>query len=710
MSGIKYPHIRRDESNFNSYHGQKVLDPYFWLEDSDSEETKKFVEDQNSITAEYLNDCEVKSKLYDRLKELWDYPKYGCPFKRGSRYFYFYNSGLQNQSVMYVQESWSAEAKVFLDPNEIAPDGTISIQGYEFSIDSNCFAYGLSQNGSDWYKIKFKDVSTKEDLPDVLENVKFSCMSWTHDNKGLFYNRYPKIEGKQDGTETSSNKNQKLYYHRMGTDQSEDILCAELPENPDWLLGAEVSEDGRYVLFSVRNGYYPVNKLYYVDLETLGYEIKDRLPCVKLIDNFDAEYVYIANNGTMFTFKTNLNAPKYKVINIDFAKPEMESWKTLIEEDEKDVIEWVGCVNKDKLVVCTLHDIKNKLFIHSLVDGTRLCQLPLDAGAVIGYSGQRNQTEIFYKFTSFLAPGTIFHWDLSDESSEPKVFREIEVKGFNASDYETEQVFVESKDGTKVPVFIMHKKGIFLDGNNPCLLYGYGGLNFPIMPEFSIKRLIFIQHLGGVLAIANIRGGTEYGEDWHRAGTCERKQNVFDDFQVAAEYLVKNKYTSSEKLAIEGRSNGGLLVAACANQRPELYKCVLCHVGLLDMLKFHKFTIGHIWVTEFGCADKENEFEYLINYSPLHNIRKPEQENSQYPAMLLLTADHDDTVVPLHSFKFISELQHVMGSAENQTNPLLIRIEMKAGHGEGKPTAMLIEEAADSYAFLAKNIGAVWKN
>eukprot|EP00795_Rhopilema_esculentum_P008129 gene8129-14051_t len=297
MSGIKYPHIRRDESNFNSYHGQKVLDPYFWLEDSDSEETKKFVEDQNSITAEYLNDCEVKSKLYDRLKELWDYPKYGCPFKRGSRYFYFYNSGLQNQSVMYVQESWSAEAKVFLDPNEIAPDGTISIQGYEFSIDSNCFAYGLSQNGSDWYKIKFKDVSTKEDLPDVLENVKFSCMSWTHDNKGLFYNRYPKIEGKQDGTETSSNKNQKLYYHRMGTDQSEDILCAELPENPDWLLGAEVSEDGRYVLFSVRNGYYPVNKLYYVDLETLGYEIKDRLPCVKLIDNFDAEYVVSIQNA-----------------------------------------------------------------------------------------------------------------------------------------------------------------------------------------------------------------------------------------------------------------------------------------------------------------------------------------------------------------------------------------------------------------------------
>lgn len=704
----EYPKVRRDDDHVDVYHEAKVKDPYVWLEDPDSEETKKFVEDQNAVTMPFLQSCKVKDKFYERMKDLWNYPKYGCPFKRGSRYFYFYNSGLQNQSVLYVQKTWGAEAEVFLDPNSLADDGTISIKGYSFSEDGKYFAYGLSKNGSDWCKIKFMKVEDQEDLPDILENVKFSCMSWTHPHKGLFYNRYPKSDSKQDGTETSANLHQKLYYHVLGTNQSEDVLCVELPENPKWHIGAEVSDDGQYVLITVRNGCDPVNKLYYVDLEKLDCKIEGALPYVKIVDNFDAEYDYISNNGSVFTFKTNLNAPRYKVINIDFKKPESEHWATLIDEHAKDVIEWVSCVHGNRLVVCCLHDVKNKLYLHNLDNGERFKELPLDVGTITGFSGERKQNEIFYKFTSFLTPGKIYHCDMAAEKVEPKIFRDIQVSGFDASNFTIDQVFVTSKDGTKIPMFIVHKKDIPLDGSHPCLLYGYGGFNISITPAFSVKRIIFIQNLGGVLAIANIRGGGEYGEEWHRAGTSAQKQNVFDDFQAASEYLIDSKYTSTNKLSIEGGSNGGLLVAACANQRPDLYKCVIAQVGVLDMLKFHKFTIGHAWTTDFGCSDNKEDFQYLLKYSPLHNIRKPEKDNVQYPAMLLLTADHDDRVVPLHSFKYIAELQHEIGRSKQQTNPLLIRIDTKAGHGGGKPTAMVMEECADTYGFLAKNVDAVW--
>eukprot|EP00794_Sanderia_malayensis_P012304 gene12304-13573_t len=675
---IEYPKVRRDETCFLDFHGNKIADPYVWLEDPDSEETKKFVKEQNELTLPYLDGCELKEKLYN--------------------------------SALFVQNEKDAPAEVFLDPNELAKDGSISIKGYDFTEDGEFLAYQLSKNGSDWCHMKFMKVATKEDLPDVLENVKFSCISWTGDGKGVFYNRYPKSDSKQDGTETETNLHQKLYYHVLGTNQSEDILCLECPEEPRWHIGAEVTLDGKYVLITVRNGCDPVNKLFYVDLDAINHKIEGILPYTKIVDNFDAEYEYISNDGTIFTFKTNKDSPRYKVINIDFSKPEMENWTTLIEQQEKDVLEWAKCVNENVLAVCYTHDVKHKLYLHNLSDGKRIRELSLDVGRIQGFSGHRKQTEIFYKFTSFLTPGTIYHLDLSNDKAEPKIFRDIKVTGFDASNFQTDQIFVPSKDGTLTPVFIVHRKGVTLDGTMPCLLYGYGGFNISIAPMFRVSSVVFMQHLGGVFAVANIRGGGEYGEEWHRAGTHERKQNVFHDFQAAAEYLIANKYTSPNKLTIEGGSNGGLLVAACANQRPELYKCVVAQVGVMDMLKFHKFTIGHAWITDYGCADEEKDFQYLIKYSPLHNIRKPVQPDVQYPAMLLFTADHDDRVVPLHSFKFIAELQHVVGRLDNQTNPLFIRIDTKAGHGGGKPTAMVMDEIADKYSFIAKNTTASWQD
>uniref|UniRef100_A0A8C5PPG9 Prolyl endopeptidase n=1 Tax=Leptobrachium leishanense TaxID=445787 RepID=A0A8C5PPG9_9ANUR len=641
-TSFQYNEAVRDESAVDDYHGIKISDPYRWLEDPDSEQTKAFVESQNNITVPFLEKCPVRKVFKDRMTELYDYPKYSCHFKKGNRYFYFYNSGLQNQRVLYVQESLDAEPRIFLDPNTFSEDGTIALRGYAYSEDGEYFAYGLSESGSDWVTIKFMKVSTQEELPDVLKRVKFSCMSWTHDGLGIFYNCYPEQDGKSDGTETSTNLHQKLFYHVLGTDQSKDFLCAEFPEEPKWMGGAEVSDDGQYVLLSIREGCDPVNRLWYCDLHKLPGGITGILPWVKLIDNFEGEYEYITNEGTVFTFKTNRNAPNYKLINIDFSDPEESKWKELIPEHNKDVL------------------------------------------------------------------GIIYHCDLNGDSMEPRVFREITVKGFNPSDYQTVQVFYPSKDGTKIPMFIVHKKGIKLDGSHPAFLYGYGGFNISITPSYSVSRLIFVRHLGGILVIANIRGGGEYGETWHKGAIFGKKQNCFDDFQCAAEYLIKEKYSSPQKITINGGSNGGLLVAACANQRPDLFGCAIAQVGVMDMLKFHKFTIGHAWTTDFGCSDNKEDFEWLYKYSPLHNIKALQDNGTQYPAMLLLTADHDDRVVPLHSLKFIATLQHVVGRNKNQTNPLLIHVDTKAGHGAGKPTAKVIEEVSDMFAFIAKCTGINW--
>ncbi|KAK3598929.1 hypothetical protein CHS0354_036244 [Potamilus streckersoni] len=707
MGKFSYPKVRRDEDVFDDYHGQKIADPYRWLEDPDSEETKAFVDAQNDLSRPFIDQCPVKHKLYKRIKEMWDYPKYSCPALHGESYYYYFNTGLQNQSVLYVQDSLDGESRVFLDPNKLSEDGTSSIAGTAFSKNGKVFAYGLSESGSDWVKIQFKHAPSAEDLPDTLERVKFSSMSWTHDHKGIFYNKFPEHEGKSDGTETTTNLNQKLYYHLLGTDQSKDVLIAEFPDNPKWMSGAEVTECGCYLVLSVREGCDPVNRFYYYDLQTPENSITGLLSFVKVVDNFDAEYEYITNEGTVFTFKTNLNSPNYKLINIDISKPEMENWITLVEEHEKNVLDWVACIHGNKLVLCYLEDVKHNLYIHDLETGKEIMKLPLDVGTIVGYSGKKKDSEMFYQFTSFLTPGIIYRCNFVDGKYEPKVFREIKVKDFDFNKFETCQVFYPSKDGTKIPMFLVYKKGIAKDGNNPVMLYGYGGFNISISPNFSVARIVFLQHLGGVFALANLRGGGEYGETWHKGGMLGNKQNVFDDFQAAAEYLIEKKYTSPNRIAINGGSNGGLLVGACANQRPDLFGCVIAQVGVMDMLRFHKFTIGHAWTTDYGCSDKPDQFSWLIKYSPLHNIKIP-GGNVQYPATLLMTADHDDRVVPLHSLKFIAELQNVAGSNEKQTNPLMIRVDTKAGHGMGKPTAKLIEELIDIYCFIYQCVGLKW--
>lgn len=547
MTKINYPKARKDEGVFHDFHGNKISNHYHWLEDPDSDETKAFVDAQNNITIPFLRDCAVREPFKKRLTQLWDYPKYSCPFKRGTRYFYYYNSGLQNQYVLYVQQSMDSEAEVFLDPNEFCKDGLHAISGLSFSEDGELCAYGVSVKGSDWVTIKFMDVAKKEHLEDILENVKFSCMTWTHDNKGIFYNRYPKDDSKQDGTETSSNLNQKLYYHRLGTKQEEDVLVVEMPEHPKWMIHAEVSVDGEYIILTVSESCDPVNHLYFCAMKDINYKITGLLPYTKVVDDFQAEYDYITNTGSLFTFKTNLNAPKYRIINIDFNNFAKSEWSTLVEEHKNDVLNWCACVNDNVLVICYLHDVKSKLYLHHLETGERFKEIQLDVGTVRGYSGRRKDHEMFYSFTSFLSAGVIYHCDFRDDQYYSKIFRQSEIPGFDASLFTTHQVFFKSKDGTFIPMFIVHKKGITLDGRNPCLLYGYGGFNVAMEPSFSTSRIVFMQHMMGVLAVANIRGGGEYGEEWHKDGCFEKKQNVFDDFQSAAEYLIDMNYTCSDK-------------------------------------------------------------------------------------------------------------------------------------------------------------------
>ncbi|XP_050222080.1 uncharacterized protein LOC126672174 [Mercurialis annua] len=721
---LKYPIARRDESVVEDYHGVKVADPYRWLEDPDAEEVKAFVQEQVKLTESVLKKCDAREKLRENITKLFDHPRYDAPFKRGDKYIYFHNTGLQAQNVLYVQDSLEGEAKVLLDPNALSEDGTVSLNTLSVSEDAKYLAYGLSTSGSDWVTVKVMRVEDKFVEADTLSWVKFSGISWTRDSKGFFYSRYPvPKEGEKidAGTETDSSLYHEVYYHFLGTNQSEDILCWKDRENPKYMFGASVTDDGKYVLLYIDESCDPVNKVYYCDMSALPEGLQgfrgrnDLLPFTKLVDDFSGQYIAVANDDSVFTFLTNKDAPKYKLVRVDLKEPSV--WTDVVPEAEKDVLESAIAVNRDQMILSYLSDVKYDLQVRDLKSGSLLHRLPIDIGTVNGISARRKDSTVFFGFTSFLTPGIIYQCNLDSEVPDMKIFREISVAGFDRTEFHVDQVFVPSKDGTKIPMFIVAKKNIKLDGSHPCLLYGYGGFNINLTPSFSVSRIILSKHLGAVFCIANIRGGGEYGEEWHKAGSLGNKQNCFDDFISAAEYLVSTGYTQPSKLCIEGGSNGGLLIGACINQRPDLFGCALAHVGVMDMLRFHKFTIGHAWTSDYGCSDKEEEFHWQIKYSPLHNVQRPwEQRNDQprqYPSTMLLTADHDDRVVPLHSLKLLATMQHVLCTSletSPQTNPIIGRIECKAGHGAGRPTQKMIDEAADRYSFMARVLDATWND
>jgi prolyl oligopeptidase len=682
QSAPAYP-VTAKTNQVDDYHGTRVADPYRWLEDDNGADTKAWVEAENKVTFDYLEKIPERNAIKDRLTQLWNYERYGVPFKEGGRYFLTRNDGLQNQAVLYTLPSLDAEPKLLLDPNKLSTDGTVALGGYRISDDGNLMAYGIAKAGSDWQDWKVRDVRTGQDLPDEIHWVKFSEASWSKDNQGFFYSRYDEPE-KADALK-AVNYFQKLYYHRLGTPQSEDALVYERKDRKEWGFGGDVTDDGRYLLIHVSQGTDTRNRVFYRDLQTPG------SPVVELLNDFDAAYSFIDNVGTVFYFRTDLDAPRGRVIAIDITRPERANWKEVIPQT-KDRLQSVSLVN-DQLIADYLKDARSEIQIFSR-DGkfTRRVELP-GLGSASGFGGKRHYTETFYAFTSFTVPTTIYRYDLTTGTST--VYREPKVP-FNSADYETKQVFYHSKDGTRVPMFITSKKGLKLDGNNPVYLYAYGGFDISLTPGFSPANLAWLE-MGGVYAMANLRGGGEYGEEWHQAGMKAKKQNVFDDFIGAAEWMVANHYTRPGKLAIGGGSNGGLLVGAVLTQRPDLFGAAVPAVGVMDMLRFHKFTIGWAWASEYGSSDHAEDFPTLYSYSPLHHI-KP---GVHYPATLIITGDHDDRVVPAHSFKFAATMQ----AAQAGTKPVLIRIETRAGHGAGKPTTMVIQEAADKWAFLVHELG-----
>ncbi|NJK52863.1 MAG: S9 family peptidase, partial [Leptolyngbyaceae cyanobacterium SU_3_3] len=642
---------------------------------------KAWVEAQNQVTFRYLQQIPARDAIQKRLMQLWDFEKYSIPFKQGDRYFYFKNDGLQNQSVLYTLKSLEDEPTVLLDPNKLSEDGTVALSGLSISEDGARLAYGLSTSGSDWQEWAVRDIESGADLSDRLQWIKFSGASWTHDHQGFFYSRYD--EPNEKTKLEDANYFQKLYYHRLGTNQSEDLLIYDRPDHKEWGFQGGVSEDGRYLIISVWLGTDPRNLVFYKDLTTDG-------PVVELIDQFEASFNFVDHDHDRFWFQTDLDAPRRRVMAIDLSQPDRAHWQEVIPQ-AAETLEGVGVLNH-QFVTSYLKDARSQVKIFAL-DGAlvREVQLP-GIGSADGFGGKREDTETFYSFTSFTTPTTIYRYNLlTDEST---IFRQPKVD-FDPNQYKTRQVFYPSKDGTQIPMFITHKKGLQLDGNNPTYLYGYGGFGISLSPSFSVSLLVWME-LGGVYAVPNLRGGGEYGEDWHQAGTKLKKQNVFDDFIAAAEWLIGNQYTSAQKLAIGGGSNGGLLVGACLAQRPELFGAALPAVGVMDMLRFHKFTIGWAWMSEYGSPEEAEDFRALYAYSPLHNL-KP---GTAYPATMVTTADHDDRVVPAHSFKFSAALQ----AAHSGPQPVLIRVETKAGHGAGKPTAKVIEESADRWAFLVKTL------
>jgi prolyl oligopeptidase len=681
---MKYPATRRVEQ-VDDYHGTKVADPYRWLEDDvrTSKEVAAWVAAQNKLTFAYLARIPQRKQIRDRITELWNYERSSAPFKEGGRYFFYRNDGLQNQDVLYTTDRLGAEPRLLLDPNKLSKDGTVALSGMAVSPDGKLLAMGLSEAGSDWQTWKVLDVETGKTRDDEVKWVKFSGAAWTRDGKGFFYSRFD--EPKAGETFKSLNLNQKLFYHRVGTPQADDVLVYRRPDHPRWGFSGEVSEDGRWLVISIHEGTDHRYRVVYKDLhEPFG------LP-TDLIDNFEHEYSFVGNDGPVFYFKTDHKAPLGRVIAVDVRRPDRKHWKEVIAQ-AKDKLAGVGLVGN--LFVCTyLKDARTQVKMFS-PDGAFVREVEFPGiGTASGFGGKRTDAETFYTFSSFAAPPTTYRYDLAAGKSQ--LLRASKVK-FDPAAYVTEQVFFKSKDGTRVPMFITRRKDMPHDGNNPTILYGYGGFDIPLTPDFRVSRAAWLE-MGGVWATANLRGGGEYGSAWHKAGTKDKKQNVFDDFIAAAEYLIAQKITRTPRLAIKGGSNGGLLVGACMAQRPGLFGACLPAVGVMDMLRFQRFTAGRYWTDDYGSSENAADFKALYAYSPYHNLK----QGVQYPPTLVTTADTDDRVVPGHSFKFTAMLQHCQGGPA----PVLARIETKAGHGAGKPTAKLIEELADEYAFLVKNLG-----
>ncbi|EWM26305.1 prolyl endopeptidase [Nannochloropsis gaditana] len=814
----------------DTLHGTAVPDPYRWLEDPDAKDVQKWVNAQNKVTDAYFKAClqEDKLKFQSRMSELFHYDKFSCVWQKGSRYFFYKKTGLQNQAVLYTQDTLSSPPRMLIDPNTLRADGTAALSSVHVTEDGNTLAYMISLSGSDWQTIYTMDVVTGKALPDEVHWCKYSSVTWTRDGQGFFYNKYlaPTSKGKEDGagTETDAAASQMVYYHRLGTDEKEDVLFWHDPSQPKWMYGVEIADDGETLLLTSNDSCDPVNRLYYFDLRGFdGRDMKSIGRCVRLVDTLAHRYDYVTNEGRKFYFLTNSGgAGNYKIVRAELPAP-----GDVLEEDKDALaksVTFVDVVPEDSKggVLTRVQPVAGRFlllsYLRNVTDELELCfldrepvveakggqgkaegpgaisrgpaRLPVSlpgTGTVDSLCARKETAEFFFKFSSFSDPGTVYRAEIrfpeasadaagkgsgggegqqatrgqegtkaggsrSPESSKAKgkkkkggkkekastqsdkregkdseasdllalvevpkavLFRAV-IPGLNPEEFTTTQVFYQSKDGTKVPMFLVRgAEGSKMNGGperaRPTFLYGYGGFNISIRPSFSLSRLLFIQHYGGLVAVANIRGGGEYGENWHTGGTKGRKQNVFDDFVAAAEYLIKEGLSTPAQLAINGGSNGGLLVAACINQRPDLFGAAVAQVGVLDMLRFHKFTIGYAWCSDYGNADEdEADFKNLLGYSPIHNVNK--EEGVTYPATLITTGDHDDRVVPLHSYKYIAALQHAHGDNPAQTRPLIIRIDTKAGHGAGKPTSKVIEEQSDVMAFIAKNTGATWQD
>ncbi|MBL7128167.1 MAG: S9 family peptidase [Ignavibacteria bacterium] len=676
---IKYPETKK-VPHIDNYFGIDVPDPYRWLEDMESPEVKEWVDVQNEVTFDYLESIPYREKIKERLTELWDYPRYSAPFKSGENFFFYKNDGLQNQSVVYIQKDLNSEPEVFIDPNKFSEDGTVALSTLSASKDGKYVVYGMSNAGSDWVEFFVIDIESKKQLKDHIKWVKFSGASWYRD--GFYYKRFDKPE---EGKELiSKNDNQKVYFHRVGTDQSEDVLVYEDPEHPNRFFYISPSEDERYLYLSISEKGENGNSIYFRDNR------KADLDWHPIVEGFEYDYWVVNNIDDEIFIITNKNAPKRKLVKLNPNQSQI-IFEDVIPE-KVDVLSDVTLA-RNKFIATYLKDASDHIFVYD-VHGNLLEEIKLPTlGSVYGFRGKKEDNELFYTFTSYTHPSTIYKYNVDEGKSE--LYRKTEAK-YNPDDYETKQVFFESKDGTKVPMFIVNKKGIKLDGNNPTLLYGYGGFNISFTPHFESSLLVFLEN-GGVYALANLRGGGEYGEEWHKAGMVLNKQNVFDDFISAAEYLIENKYTSPEKLAIEGGSNGGLLVGAVMTQRPELFKVALPGKGVLDMLRFHEYTIGWAWITEYGTSEDSVQFRNLLSYSPLQNLK----DGVNYPATLVTTSDHDDRVVPMHSYKYIATLQEKQAGDA----PVLLRVETNTGHGFGKPLSKIIDVETDIWSFVFSNLG-----